>query len=308
MRQRLSWELDKEKKADMDKKADPYTMNQDHKNNPVQKYDIGGPSQFAEDPDMKTPWKTEGRTETGHPAPEREAVMAARKMEDKAMKCLTIAQRMLPGASDELIEEQATEFMYMPEQSVLATLQRQASWAETLAGKDEEEEEEKEEKEAAKKEEEDEEEKEAAKKEEDEEEKEASEEKKPVAEEKEAKKEEEEEEKEAAKKEETSPEPEKKEEEKEASEEKKPVAKKEEEEEEKEAAKAEDEEEEEKEASEEKTAEEEIDLLDSLFATDETKTGAKKLSGIVKQASSDNGSLDSLWKSSTPPDVSEAFK
>jgi len=297
MRQRLSWELDKEKKADMDKKADPYTMNQDHKNNPVQKYDIGGPSQFAEDPDMKTPWKTEGRTETGHPAPEREAVMAARKMEDKAMKCLTIAQRMLPGASDELIEEQATEFMYMPEQSVLSTLQRQASWAEALAGKDEDEDEEKE---AAKKEEKDEdEEKEAAKKEEkdeDEEKEAAKKEEKDEDEEKEAAKKEEkdeDEEKEAAKKEETTPEPEKKEEEKEA-------------------AKAQDEEEEEKkeekESSEEKTAEEEIDLLDTLFANDETKAGAKKLSGIVKQASSDVGGLDNLWTNSTPPDVSETFK
>ena len=306
MRQRLSWEMDKEKKAEMDKKADPYTMNQDHKNPPVEKYRTGDPSSWAEDPDMKTPWKTEGRTETGHPAPEREAVMAARKMEDKAMKCLTIAQRMLPGASDEMIEDQATEFMYMPEQSVMATLQRQASWAETLAGdNNDEEEEKKEEKEA--------------KKEETTPEPEEKEEEKEAAEEKEAKKEEdEEEEKEAAK---AQDEEEKKEEEKESSEEEKaPVAeekeaKKEEEpeEEEKEAAKAEDEEEEKKEeekdaSEEEKTAEEEVDLLDSLFASDETKTGAKKLSGIVKQASTGDGDLNSLWKGTTPPDVSDAFK
>jgi len=270
MRQRLSWEMDKEKKAEMDKKADPYTMNQDHKNNPVEKYNVGGPSDFAEDPDMKTPWKTEGRTETGHPAPEREAVLAARKMEDKAMKCLTIAQRMLPGASDEMIEDQATEFMYMPEQSVMATLQRQASWAEALASDDEDEDDKKEKPEEeveAKK----------AKKEEKEEPEEEVEAKKAKKEEKEEPEEEVEAKK--AKKEE-----------------------KEEPEEEKEEP------EEEVEAKKKKADEEEVDLLDSLFASEETKIGAKKLSGIVKQASNGDSDLNSLWKSSTPPDVSEAFK
>src|SRR5512135_1067255 len=104
MRQRLSWD----KEAEMKKKADPYTMNQDHTNNPIEKYRTGDPSTWAEDPDMKTPWKGEGRNEVGLPAPERAAVMAARKLEDKALKCITIAQRMLPGANDESIEAQAT--------------------------------------------------------------------------------------------------------------------------------------------------------------------------------------------------------
>jgi len=306
MRQRLSWEVDKEKKAEMEKKADPYTMNQDHKNNPVEKYDIGGPSEFAEDPDMKTPWKTEGRTETGHPAPEREAVMAARKMEDKAMKCLTIAQRMLPGASDDMIEDQATEFMYMPEQSIMSTLQRQASWAETLASDDGDEDDKKEKPE--------EEEVEAKKKKAEDEE---DEEKKPEedvkskkkAEEKvEAKKDEEEkpeEEVEAKKKAEEKVEAKKDEEEKPEEEEveakKKAKEEKPEKEEEEEEVKA-------KKKAEEIAAEEEVDLLDSLFASEETKTGAKKLSGIVKQASNGDSDLNGLWKSSTPPDVSEAFK
>ena len=238
-RQRLSW--DKEKKAEIEKKADPYTMNQDHPNPPASKYDIGGPSEFAEDPDMKTPWKSEGRVETGHPAPAREAVKAARQLEDKALKCITIAQRILPGASDAVIEDQATDLMHLPGTCILATLQRQAQLAETLASDNgkEEEEEEKEEKEAAKKEE-------------------------PA---------EEEEEKEAAKKEEP------------------------EEEEVKEAVK--------KDATEMdiQFSDESVDLLDSVFANEE-KTGAKKLSGIVKQASTDS-QLDNLW--SAPPDVSKAF-
>ena len=245
MRQRLSW--DQEKVAETIKKADPYTMNQDRKNPPVQKYDIGGPSAFAEDPDLRTPWKTEGRLETGHPAPAREAVKSARQLEDKALKCITIAQRVLPGASDDLIESQATDFMFLPERAILATLERQSKLAEILA--QEEEEEKEEEKEAAKK---------------------------PEKEEKEKSAEEE---KEVAKK------PEEEEKEKSAEDEKE-IAKKPEEE------------------KKEKSAEEDIDLLDSIFANKE-KTGAKKLSGIVKQASNVNN-LEDLW--SAPPDVSEVFK
>ena len=244
-RERLSW--DKKKEAEQKKQADPYTMNQDHTNPPASKYDIGGPSEFAEDPDMKTPWKNEGRVETGHPAPAREAVKAARQLEDKALKCITIAQRILPGASDNIIEDQATDFMHLPDKCILATLQRQAELAEKLAKDDEKDEEKMEE------------------------EKEAKEEK--VAEEKPA-------EKEAAKEKE---EPEE-EEEKEAKEEPK------------------------KEATAEMDIElggdNSVDLLDSVFAAEE-KQGAKKLSGIVKQASSE-GELGSLWTS--PPDVSEAFK
>ena len=50
-RDRLSW--DKEKTAEIEKQADPYTINQTRTNPPASKYDIGGPSQFAEDPDMR---------------------------------------------------------------------------------------------------------------------------------------------------------------------------------------------------------------------------------------------------------------
>ena len=229
MRDRLSW--DEEKVAEITKQADPYTMNQDRKNPPAAKYDIGGPSEFGEDQDKKKRWESEGRTETGHPAPQaREAVIQARKLEDKALKCLTIAQRMLPGADEAAMEDQATDLMFLPERAIMATLSRQTELATVLAGdKEEEKEEEKEE---------------------------AKEEETPV----EAKKEEvKEEAKEEAKEEET------------------PV-----------------------EASQ--------DLLDVLFdgvETPEVKTGAKKLSGLVKKASSSNESLSDLWD--TPPDISSVF-
>lgn len=258
MRQRLSWE----------KKADPYTMNQTRQNPPVEKYQTGDPDAWAETPHMDAPWKSEGRTETGHPAPAREAVVAMKKMEDKALKCITIAQRMLPGASDQQIEDQATELMHMPEKSVLATLDRQIAVAQKLAAekKDEEyDEDEKKPEEGV----------EAAKKDEKEE--------VPVVP--------------AAPAAPAAPAPAAPVEEKKAEvapvvppvEEKKPEEKKPEEEETKEAG----------------------DLLDQIFAEQmeevapTPKTGAKKLSGLVKQASTGDDPLSNLWEGA--PDVSKVF-
>jgi len=313
MRQRLSWNLDKV--AEQMKKADPYTMNQEHANNPVEKYHSGDPDAWGETPDMKTPWKNEGRDETGHPAPAHEAVKAARMLEDKALKCITIAQRMLPGAVDASIEEQATDLMYLPERSIMATLQRQAELAEALSSNKEEEEEDKE---AKKKDEEeveskkkDEEEVEAKKKEDKEEveskKKEDKEEveskKKDDKEEVEAKKKEDKEEVESKKKDEEDKEAKKKDDKEEVE------AKKKDDEEEVEAKKKDDEEEvEAKKKDEEEDKEASIDFLDQFFAKEETvKTGAKKLSGIVKQASvSSVGELSNLWDA--PPDVSKNFK
>jgi hypothetical protein len=298
MRKRLSWD------EGAMKTADPYDMNQTRTNPPAEKYQTGGPSQFAEDQDMATTQKIkqEGRTETGHPSPKEahEAVVNARKMEDKAIKCITIAQRMLPGAEGETIEAQATDLMFLPEKCVMATLQRQTDLAEKIAGVKEEDEkeekeaakkpEEKEEKEAAKKPEEKKEEKEAAKKPEEKEEKEAA--KKP---------EEKKEEVEAAKKQDT-PEEKKKEEVEAAKKQDTPEEKKKEE---VESAKK---------PEEKKPEEPEIeissgDLLDQIFAAElnpEEKAGAKKLSGLVKKASVDSvGGLESLWE--TPTDISQVF-
>jgi hypothetical protein len=260
-RQRLSW--DKEKVAEIMKQADPYTMNQTRTNPPAEKYRTGDPSAWGEDQNKSTPWKNEGRTETGHPAPAREAVVQARKLEDKALKCITIAQRMLPGAETVTLEDQATDLMFLPEKAILATLQRQSDLATKIA-KEECPEEKKEEEVEAKKEPEEKKEEEVI---------EAS--KKPVEEKKE-------EEIEAAKK---APVEEKKEEEIEAAK-KEPVEEKEEE----------------VEASSK-------DLLDILFdsaeiVADAPKTGAKKLSGLVKQASGSDP-LANLWD--TPPDVSSVF-
>jgi hypothetical protein len=299
MRNRLSW--DEDKVAEIMKQADPYTMNQDRKNPPIEKYETGNPSSWAEDQNKGTPWKNEGRTETGHPAPAREAVVQAKKLEDKALKCITIAQRMLPGAVDAMIEDQATDLMFLPEKSIMATLQRQSDLATKIAGdmKDEEDE-----KDASKCKEEEEEEATAGKKcpKEEEEEVEAK-----------AKKEDEEVEAKKCPKEEEEVEAKAKKEDEEVE------AKKDPKEEEEVEAKAKKEDEEVEAKKDPKEEEEEVkasdkDLLDILFdnaevaaATEATapKTGAKKLSGLVKQASSGDP-LDNLWD--TPPDVSSVFK
>ena len=295
MRQRLSW---------TQKKADPYTMNQQHANNPVEKYKTYDTSTGKEDPDMQHRWEAEGRTETGHPAPAgeqnvaapdagpapmapaapapvpaaaapapapeaspvtaRDAVLAARKLEDKALKCITIAQRMLPGADDGLIELQATDLMYMPERCILATLQRQAELAQKLVTADEP---------------------------------------TPAA---------------PAPMAPAAPAPEKKDDKK--PEDKKPEDKKPEDKPVEAAvapvapaapapgAPAPEKKPEDKKPEDgpmAKTASD-GDLLDILFANDEPKQGAKKLSGIVKQASTATADLDTLWDA--PPDVSKAFR
>ena len=268
MRKRLSW--DEEKVAEIMKQADPYTMNQKRTNPPVEKYKTGDPSAWGEDQNMKHPWQGEGRTEDGHPAPAasaREAVVQAKKLEDKALKCITIAQRMLPGSDETLIEDQATDFMFMPERAIMATLQRQAELAAKIAAEDAPEAEEKEEA------------------------------KEPAAEEKA--------EKDAAKK---APKEEEEAPAEEPVEAKKKAPAKEEMPAEEEVVEAKKAPAEEMPAEGEACEKEAADLLDVLFdnaeIVPEPKTGAKKLSGLVKQASSEDP-LSGLWE--TPPDISSVF-
>jgi len=267
----------------------PTTMHVKNPNPPVEKYETGNPSSWAEDPNMAKPWDEEnaaGREPTGHPKMKGYAslVKEAKDLEAKALRCLKMAETILPDAPTDVVERQAVDFMSMGNKSVLSTLRRMREFEssisearvakivdavlDVIAEEDEKEEEEKkeamkeekeeekEEKEAAKEEEKEEkEEKEAAKEEEEEDKKEATEEK--IAEEEkiaviveavlEALAEEKEEEEEKEEKEAA-----KKEEEDEEKEEKEAAKEEEEEEkEEKEAAKEEkvDEEEEEKKGS-----------------------------------------------------------
>lgn len=135
-RQRISW--DEEKAAAILKQADPYTMNQKHENPPASKYETGGSYEFGEEPYEKNLWTKEKRDETGHAAPmpdtnARQAIVQAKLMEDKALKCITVASRMLPGADESAVEDQATDLMFLPERALLATLQRQSDLATKIA-------------------------------------------------------------------------------------------------------------------------------------------------------------------------------
>jgi Na+/phosphate symporter len=51
-------------------------------------------------------------------------IRSVRNMENKAIDCIHIAERMLPNTSDSLIELQAEDLMDMPDSAVIETLQR----------------------------------------------------------------------------------------------------------------------------------------------------------------------------------------
>jgi hypothetical protein len=242
----------------------------------MDQYAHGDPSAWGEDVNTDDPAKgDEGSRdkEIRHASSKEaaEAVKTARQLEQKAVKCIVAAQRMLPGAADEIIEAQAADLMELPESALMATLSRQEKLAQEIVAKAEDCAEDcDEEKSAAKKEDEEAEEVEASKKEDEE------------AEEVEASKKEDEEaeEVEASKKED-------------------------EEAEEVEASKKEDEEAEE---DMEKAASEDS-LLDQIFSSvqaSDNKKGASSLSGIVKkEASEKSDDLSKLWGST--PDVSHVF-
>lgn len=120
---------------------DPYTMNnpEHEKNDPSKdEYVIGDPSKFGEDVNKDNLWKKDDASrdpKTNHPSKGEtaksaaEAVKQAKQLEEKAVKCIIASQRILPGASDSIVEEQATDLMYLPLQAVNAMLTRQEKLA-----------------------------------------------------------------------------------------------------------------------------------------------------------------------------------
>jgi len=310
---------------------DVYDMNDTghFKNDPkIGEYSSGDPEAWGEGVNKDKANKDDGkREETGH-APlidkhaASEAIASAKRLEEKAVKCIIAAQRILPGATEDLIEKQAAILMSLPNEGLDATLANQTALAQQISkqaesvadeakAEGETEKEEKEEKECDK-------DKEAGKVEEKDEDEGKLEELKKMASDimrqiealdqnaksnknwpagkKTEKK---------AGDEEDKKEDEKKEEKDAASEEDK---KEDEKKEEKAAADAEEAKEEKKEEDKEVEASDE-NLLDQIFGevtASETKKGASKLSGMVKkEASQQVDSLSSLWK--TDPDVSSMF-
>ena len=117
--------------------------NPDHtKNDPaVGEYAKGDPSAWGEDKAAQNwPSQSKGgekREDTGHAAitakQAAEAVASAKRLEEKAVKCIIAAQRILPGAAEEMIEKQAAIFMHLPEEGLNATLTHQETLAKQIA-------------------------------------------------------------------------------------------------------------------------------------------------------------------------------
>jgi hypothetical protein len=129
MRERTTWNRDEiVKQASMPKKADPYTMNQDHKDPPASKYLTGTPSSFGED--VASPdWEKETKREDiGLPVlkPGKTATENALLVK-KADLCVKVARAMLgKKASEDAVEDQAVAFMALADGDLIDTFNRLA--------------------------------------------------------------------------------------------------------------------------------------------------------------------------------------
>lgn len=118
---------------------DPIQMSRDTKNPPVEKYMTGDPSTWAEDIYDKHLWEAEntpaGRTETGHPAEVKQsygpsvkeaAIKQAKALKAKALKCVRIAESLLPRSTEASLEDQGMDLMELSDRAIEATLSRLA--------------------------------------------------------------------------------------------------------------------------------------------------------------------------------------
>ena len=135
MRERLT-------KQAMGKNDSPTTMDVQVENPSADKYETGNPESWAEGVNMDRPWEAEnsaGREETGHPKMKAKAntyasmVREAKELEAKAMRCLKMAETILPDATVDVIEKQAVDFMTMSSNSVNSTLRRMREFDEVIS-------------------------------------------------------------------------------------------------------------------------------------------------------------------------------
>lgn len=155
MRERSTWNRDevKTKVAALPKRADPYTMNQDHPQPAADKYVTGDPSTFAEDVHTPNTWEVEykgdevKRDEIGLPDFRPDTFNHSEKtarevLLKKADLCVAVARLMLAGtkqASDlPTIENQAYALMYLPDQQLIDTHKRLAGEQQQDDGDDDE--------------------------------------------------------------------------------------------------------------------------------------------------------------------------
>lgn len=138
MRERTTWNRTEiVKLASMAKTADPYTMNQDHKNPPTSKYQNGDPSSWGEDVHSPNEWDKEyangqtKRNEIGMPEMRADSQKNASDqtlLVKKADLCVKVARAMLgKKASEEVVEDQAVAFMALDDSALIDTFNRLAN-------------------------------------------------------------------------------------------------------------------------------------------------------------------------------------
>jgi hypothetical protein len=135
MRERTTWS----RQAAMSRRADPYLMNQDHKQPAADAYVIGGPSEFAEDVHpSKDTWEMDykggevSRNEIGQHQmrPDtfnhNEKTASKEFLLKKANLCIEVSRMMLGSVSEEVLEDQAASLMNLPDEELVQTFDRMA--------------------------------------------------------------------------------------------------------------------------------------------------------------------------------------
>jgi len=141
MRERSTWNRTQiMKSAAISKKADPYTMNQDHPQPAADKYVTGDPSTFAEDVYTPNTWESEysgdavKRNDIGMPEMRSDTFNHSEKTASdlllkKADLAIATARLMLAGkrtASESVVEDQAVALMSVPDRELIASYRRLA--------------------------------------------------------------------------------------------------------------------------------------------------------------------------------------
>jgi hypothetical protein len=140
-RERSTWNINNIAKQAGLKVADPYTMNQDHKQPAADAYVTGDPSTFAEDihPAAGT-WEAEysggqvKRNEIGMPEMRNDTFNHPEKtasdevLVKKAAVCVALARSVLPKTASPMdVEEQSISFMHLPDEELMSTFTRLAA-------------------------------------------------------------------------------------------------------------------------------------------------------------------------------------
>lgn len=135
-RQRLT-QRDVTKTAKKYEDVDITSMNNPFDDPDPDKYDLSTPDHFQELPDMRSEWQKDPGAydeETNFLMPMDDVPswwgQGPKMASMKAEACLKIAEAIFPDAVDEFVDAQAADFMEMPDNVVIATIRRLATYQE----------------------------------------------------------------------------------------------------------------------------------------------------------------------------------